>query len=279
MTGTGEMPTLPFNTHGSRIMTDTQDITLPPLDILLVEDESIIRRVVSAFLRNDGHTVTMAEDGHAALAALERQDFDVVVMDVHMPGMNGLEACRAIRALPDSGRAGIPILALTTPAVPEDEALVMAAGADGLLTKPATPTSLRAAIATLFSPETEAAPQAAQEDLPVFRHGRIAEMLEVMNAETTAALFAQADQSLHGLTAALAAPADTAEQARLAHRLAGVASTYGCLRLGALARRIEAAAKGEGIEALADLLAALPELAAASMAGLSQARAALTRPT
>ena len=119
------------------------------LSVLLVEDNPIGRLVAAGFFKALGHGVTTAEDGAQGLAAATDKRFDLIVMDVQMPVMDGLEASRAIRALP--GEAGrVPIVALTAGTDAEDDAQCRDAGMDDCLHKPLTMDRLRAVLERLF---------------------------------------------------------------------------------------------------------------------------------
>ncbi|WP_156901898.1 ATP-binding protein [Azohydromonas australica] len=105
------------------------------LRVLVVDDVAINREVLGALLRHLGHGVEECGDGESAIERLAAQDIDLVLLDVEMPGMDGLEAARAIRALP--GAAGrVPLWAVTGRAYEQDVAQVQAAGMDGHLSKP-----------------------------------------------------------------------------------------------------------------------------------------------
>jgi PAS domain S-box-containing protein len=113
-----------------------------PLRILLAEDNPINQNLTLRLLGRQGHEVVVAGDGKEAVAALERRPFDLVLMDVQMPEMDGLEATRHIRANeatrggfgPDAGR--IPIIAMTAFAMTGDREKCLEAGMDGYVTKP-----------------------------------------------------------------------------------------------------------------------------------------------
>ncbi|MBP2303840.1 response regulator [Azospirillum melinis] len=125
------------------------------LSVLLVEDNPIGRLVAAGFLKALGHTVTTAEDGAQGLAAATDRRFDLIVMDVQMPVMDGHEAARAIRALP--GEAGrVPIVALTAGTDAEDDARCRAAGMDDCLHKPLTMDRLRTVLERLFPGRVQA---------------------------------------------------------------------------------------------------------------------------
>lgn len=105
------------------------------LKILLAEDNVINQKVATALLTRLGHEVSVAQDGLEALKAVETERFDAVLMDVQMPNMDGLEATRAIRNLPD-GKGRLPIIAMTAGSGDDDAERCLAAGMDGHIGKP-----------------------------------------------------------------------------------------------------------------------------------------------
>lgn len=105
------------------------------LDILLAEDNPVSQMVANALLTRRGHRVTVAKDGSEAVCAVENGRFDAILMDVQMPVMDGLEATRTIRRLPD-GKGRLPIIAMTASAAEDDAARCLAAGMDGHIAKP-----------------------------------------------------------------------------------------------------------------------------------------------
>ena len=118
--------------------------------ILIVDDNATNRVVAQALCEMFGCTSETAEDGVEALEAVQERRFDLVLMDIKMPVMDGVEATRAIRALP--GPVGrIPILALTANADPRDEIEYLAAGMNGVSQKPIEPDALLNAIRMVFS--------------------------------------------------------------------------------------------------------------------------------
>lgn len=105
------------------------------LKVLLADDVEINRMLISAMLHRRGHIVTTVENGRQAVEAVAAERFDVILMDMQMPVMDGLEATRAIRALPD-GKARVPVIALTADAVVEHQQHYLDCGLSGFLTKP-----------------------------------------------------------------------------------------------------------------------------------------------
>ncbi len=131
-------------------------IDLPSLRILLAEDEQLNREFVQFFLSGEGHIVTTAANGNEVMSLLERQDFDVVLMDVQMPELDGMEATRRIRTLESPDKAHIPIIALTAYAMKEDRERVMAAGMDDYLSKPLDMEELRRSLARILTERSKA---------------------------------------------------------------------------------------------------------------------------
>jgi signal transduction histidine kinase/CheY-like chemotaxis protein len=107
-----------------------------PLEILVVEDNPVNRRVAEAMLKRRGHGVVLAENGRLAVGAWRRGAFDLILMDVQMPEMDGLEATTIIRREEGGADGRVPIVALTAHAMTSDRARCRDAGMDAYLTKP-----------------------------------------------------------------------------------------------------------------------------------------------
>jgi CheY-like chemotaxis protein len=122
-----------------------------PLRVLLAEDNAVNRQLAVRLLEKNGHSVVPVGDGRAALLALDTQAFDVVLMDVQMPVMDGLEATRAIRRKEAETGAHTVILALTAHALPSDRTRCLEAGMDGYVSKPLRPKELLEAIGQAVS--------------------------------------------------------------------------------------------------------------------------------
>jgi CheY-like chemotaxis protein len=104
--------------------------------ILLTEDNLVNQRLALRLLEKQGHTVAVANNGREALSALTAEAFDLVLMDVQMPEMDGLEATAAIRAKERGTRTHLPIVAMTAGAMTEDKERCLAAGMDDYVSKP-----------------------------------------------------------------------------------------------------------------------------------------------
>ena len=112
------------------------------LRVLLAEDNLVNQRLATRLLEKRGHHVAVAGNGQEALAALEREDFDLVLMDVQMPEMDGFEATAAIRQKENMNGRHLPIVALTAHAMKGDREKCLAAGMDDYLSKPIRPQEL-----------------------------------------------------------------------------------------------------------------------------------------
>jgi two-component system, sensor histidine kinase len=128
------------------------------LSVLVAEDHPVNRQYMDALLASMGHRVMFAHDGEEAVKAARENTFDLVLMDLHMPMMDGLAATRAIRELPDARAATVPIVALTADAYAETRNRCLTAGMNDYLTKPVSPQNLASAIRRLFGSGAAIAP-------------------------------------------------------------------------------------------------------------------------
>jgi signal transduction histidine kinase/CheY-like chemotaxis protein len=125
---------------------DAAEAARPALRILVAEDNDVNQILINAVLTRMGHVVHLVGDGHQAVEAVRCGDYDLVLMDLQMPGMDGMEATHAIRAL-DGTRAELPIIAMTANAFEEDRQACLAAGMDDYVAKPIDVARLADAIA------------------------------------------------------------------------------------------------------------------------------------
>ena len=115
-------------------------------EILIVDDNQLNLKLIRVLLAGEGYSVKTAGDAEEAIAMLETAEPDLILMDVQLPGMDGLELTRRLKSDPE--RSKIVILALTAYAMKGDEEKARASGADGYLTKPVDTRTLPAVIAT-----------------------------------------------------------------------------------------------------------------------------------
>ena len=224
------------------------------LQVLLVEDNDVNRLVTEGFLQRDGHRVQAVTSGEAAVEALPSCAADLVLMDVRMGGIGGLEAIRRIRALPDPEAAKVPILVLTADLATTEERSCFDAGADGVLGKPFDPAGLRAAIAQCLSKAgqgTAALPALAPRpdlilDETVIRHHR--RMLGAERARLIVETFHSTAPTTVEAIRQAAAMGDAARVSDLAHSLKSAAGNIGLLRLKKTAQDLETAATAKGSE-------------------------------
>ncbi len=113
--------------------------------VLVVDDEPIVRDVVVRYLEREGHTTLQAGDGDAARSVMEERPLDLVVLDVMLPGTDGLELCRWIRA-----RSELPVIMLTARGEEADRIVGLELGADDYVTKPFSPRELAARVRTVL---------------------------------------------------------------------------------------------------------------------------------
>ncbi|MFV3381055.1 ATP-binding protein [Pseudomonas sp. NY15354] len=242
---------------------------LAPLKILVVEDVALNREVADGLLTRDGHQVDFAEDARQALQACAERQFDLILLDVHLPGMNGVELCRLIRATPGLNRQ-TRILALTAGVQPAQVPGYLEAGMQGVLAKPLKLDSLRAALADV-TPAVQTAPPAASMDWALLQTHRT--LLGEQKLQGLLVVLRQAiEQHEAALVEALKA-GDCTEVVHLAHRLAGSCDSLGFAGLATALRRLEdAGLKGDAgaFEALGEPLAEQIRQARAALEQLIQ---------
>jgi len=138
-------------------MSDPARETSPTLRILVAEDNPVNQRVVTRMLEKMGHIPTIANNGREALWMLDTETFDVILMDVQMPEIDGLTATRTIREQEKQSRSHIPIIAMTAHAMKGDRELCLEAGMDGYLSKPATSRGIAEALTSALRLKTNTA--------------------------------------------------------------------------------------------------------------------------
>ncbi|BAI76009.1 two-component hybrid sensor and regulator (plasmid) [Azospirillum sp. B510] len=246
------------------------------LHVLVAEDNEINRDIVVTMLCRAGHRVTAVEDGLQAVRLAEEGGFDLVLMDVQMPVMDGVTATRHIRAMP--GKAGsLPIVALTGNVMPAHRAEYLAAGMTAYLTKPIVPADLREVLAMvagsrpaagMYRPETAAVPPVPAQTVaapssavpeaepwhmaPLLDAGQADSLRAVIGEDAWARTVAAFRRTVAENVAAIGEAAhredgpDSALLARIAHILKGTAANIGAVRLSRLAAHLEQRTRSPG---------------------------------
>ena len=123
-----------------------------PLKILLAEDSLVNQKLATYMLTGQGHTVTIADNGRLAVEQFTSKAFDIILMDLEMPDMDGLEATQAIRRLEQSMASHIPIVAMTAHAMETDQQRCLDAGMDAYIAKPIRQAIVLQTLADLVAP-------------------------------------------------------------------------------------------------------------------------------
>ncbi len=229
----------------------TQKIDTPAvrsLNILLAEDYLMNQELATHFLERRGHRVTVVENGSDAIAKLEKEDFDVVLMDVQMPVMDGFTATAVIRD-PQSTvlRHDIPVIAMTAHAMKSDRERCLAEGMNGYVSKPFTAATLIGALVELFGEDLHNGDKkpAKPQNTDIFDSAALLERMEgdmdlskkiaIRFLESTPELIEKIEKSM--------ANSDADACAMYAHTLKGAAATLGghhakqaCLRFEMIVR-------------------------------------------
>lgn len=213
-------------------------VTGPALKVLVVEDVALNREVVQGLLQRDGHQVWLAEEAEQALAQCAAQRFDLMLLDVHLPGMTGVELCKRIRSADGPNRTA-RIFALTASVQPALVRGYLDAGMDGVLAKPLNLDTLRKVMSgQLMTPKPLLEEGAI--DWPLLQTHR-----NLLGEQKVQGLLAVLRDSILQHREALRESIDAddfTEIAHLAHRLAGSADSLGFRALAGVLRSLEEAA-------------------------------------
>ncbi|MDG5805255.1 response regulator [Streptomyces ossamyceticus] len=208
-----------------------------PARVLVVEDDDVSSQVARLVLQKAGHHVDVVDDGERAVRAVLRKQYDLVLMDCQLPGLDGLAATAEIRRR-QAGSERVPIIAMTAAAMPDDRVRCIEAGMDDHLTKPVDWTQVLARIAVRVAaePPTESAPPATSST-PAELDGLSAE-----DVADIADAFAASTPDILGRLRRTLEAGDFDAARLLAHRLKGSCATVGATRAAELCQNIEAAA-------------------------------------
>ena len=257
----------------------------PPLDggrrVLLVEDNVINQKVARALLERAGHHVTVAGQGAEALARIEAEAFDIVLMDIQMPVMDGLEATRLIRARTDA-KARLPIVAMTANAMEGAREEYLAAGMDEYISKPIEARRMLDLVAALAGDArpAEAIPRAKPRktklkprEVPAVDEAHLDSIRQVLPPREFVQLISD---FLDGATDRLARIEQLAETEdfpalfREAHDMVSTAGNFGARRVESVARQLEAAAKNRDQAAIAETAARLQRESAEALGAIRE---------
>jgi PAS domain S-box-containing protein len=226
--------------------------------VLLAEDNKVNRQVALILLKRAGFTVDTASNGVEAVAAARRGGYDLILMDIQMPSMDGIEATRKIRSFGDP-RGQVPIVAITAHAMAGAHEQYLAAGMNDYISKPFERDQFLATVRRWIRPGADdtagarpqgrapAMPAAPTAEMPAFDDSSLARLsTEVPEPEFRELIDAYLTGAAELLTAAetAAAGADLGSLAKAAHDLVSTSGNFGVPRVQALARRIEEACKG-----------------------------------
>ncbi|MBB1488188.1 ATP-binding protein [Oceanospirillum sediminis] len=242
-------------------------------EILLVEDVEINQQVVLGLL-GDRYPVTLAEDGHKALAMCQHRAFDLILMDMHLPGLSGMEVSRQLRSDPSAVNFNTPIVALTASVRPEDVHRYLQAGMQYVVAKPVKREQLFSALQACLARQSDtelalspdilpdvATPDTADpERIPLLDQGVLDLHRRMLGEQKVTDLmrnFIALYQELWPLLEASLLESDLYETSQLSHKLAGACETLGLARLGTLLRMLETDADMNDLEAC---LQNLPDL-------------------
>jgi signal transduction histidine kinase/CheY-like chemotaxis protein len=241
------------------------------LDVLVVEDNEINRQVASGLLSKAGHRPNTATCGEEALTLLGAQAFDLVLMDLHMPGISGIETIRQLRAWPDARVAATPVIVLSALVTKDDIQASLAAGANAFLGKPFQLERLLATMDYTLRQLPESSLRPHGEDAPLTQTRRVPHQLddavlrrhsEQLGAEMTdkiVKLFVQTAPTALAQAQSSFRQGESTGLANAIHRLKSSASTIGLWPLAELAAEVEAMAIQGGDEALAGRLELLAQ--------------------
>ncbi|HLJ21716.1 MAG TPA: ATP-binding protein, partial [Stellaceae bacterium] len=238
--------------------------------VLLVEDVEINRLIAREALRRMGCGVEMAEDGARAVEMALAADYDLVLMDIQMPRMDGVEAARRIRAA-GGPRSRVPIVALTAHAMASERESYLAAGLDDYLSKPFKPAALREIVARWTGEPRDVVPPPAlarTSSAPV-DGARLEELAQAISSDVLHELFATWVANTNECVERIcgfAKARDGAGVAQEAHKLAGSAANFGALRLESLARTLEDAGRADPGADLSEPAAAIRGIHAETIA-------------
>jgi CheY-like chemotaxis protein len=252
------------------------------LSLLLTEDNVVNQKLAVRLLEKRGHSVVVVGNGREALEALERQAFDVVLMDVQMPEMDGFEATAAIRAREKVTGSHVPIVAMTAHAMKGDRERCLDVGMDGYISKPLQPSELfeavegfvrRAAVEPPCGKAAAGSDGPAEFDVTVALRG-VGGDQELLK-EIIDIYLVEGPRWMAEIGAAVKRQ-DAATLQRVAHTLKGTVSAFGAAKVCELAQRLEDMGRHANVEGAEEVRAKLDSAVARLLPALSSFRTGAT---
>jgi two-component system sensor histidine kinase/response regulator len=225
--------------------------TVSKLRILLAEDNPVNRMVTVGMLEKHGHSVTIAEDGRQAIRLLEKQQFDLVLMDVGMPIMDGIKTVKTIRSSSSSFQS-IPIIAMTAYPIKTHHAICIEAGMNDYLTKPINSERLLAVVARWTRQEEKCLPAEQRPDTSLEKVIDVDQAVSRMGGDTALfrgalEIFLQDASERVQLLRNAIERTDHESVRKIAHRLGGAASSVAAVGVQAAAGELEKMGEGRNI--------------------------------
>jgi hypothetical protein len=242
--------------------------------ILIAEDGEANQLVAAAILRKAGYAVDLARDGEEALGAARTAAYDLVLMDVRMPRMDGLAATVAIRGL--EGPAGrVPIIAMTAAVMPNEVARCLEAGMDGHVAKPMDLTALLAAVSDILENRPRRSRAAVEEPNPagptLIDHTTLQELRAAVGPGRLPRLIGVFADETRARVARLTSTDDVSVIEEEAHGLKSAAGTFGAAALRSIASSLEEACVARDLPRVSELCRGLPNLVEKSLAAFPMA--------
>ncbi len=244
------------------------------LSILLAEDNEVNQKLAMRLLQKRGHRVVLASNGREAVEAAERSRYDLVLMDVQMPEMDGIQATLAIRAREAGTQQHLPIVAMTALVMKGDRERCMAADMDGYLSKPIRPQELDAVLETYITKKSEAR---VHEAVPRNQASAVdvADLLDRIDGDIEfvselAATFEQDYPEKMKATQAAVARGDCEALRQTAHGLKGALANLAATHGAELAAQLEQAGQDNNLAQAPDLMRQLEEELPRVMSALQQ---------
>ena len=257
------------------------------LRILLAEDNKINQKFAAVLLTKAGYSVEVAENGHQAVDAVRRSEFDVILMDIQMPELDGVQATKHIRAL-GAPRCNIPIIAMTANAMAGAREEYLAAGMNDYISKPVQPAMLLSKLARVavqdageasspplnevVASQTEGIAVAESSEPPLLDVGRLSELETGLSplefANLVSLYLIDIERHRKRILECSAAKTGLEDISGQAHTVVSIAGNFAAMQTSAIARRLEAACRSGDEKLSCRLIDALSESCIASSAAL-----------